>query len=674
MKSLRNYANYSQDDFCRDLSFVDWNVSTIDGQSESVDALWDHFKTSFVSVADKHAPIIQKRVRGVDVCPWLNKSIKVIMRRRDFLLKKARKTKNSEDWTNYRSCRNKVTDSIRKAKASYNHRLIKECGNDHKAFWKTMKRILPGEKSAVSTKINTGHSIIADKRLIANAFNKFFVGTASRLLEKLPSLPSFSTVPQDVNSGPELQRTAFKFEDVSEDFVKNQLRGLKAGKAVGLDKIPARLLIDAADIVVRPLTDIINCSLRSGTVPLDLKSARVIPLFKKGKMDDMDNYRPISILPTVSKLLERAVHTQFYQYLREHNILSPYQCGFRKCHSTEFAALSFADTVRRNMDQGMLTGAVFIDFRKAFDTVNHDLLIQKLSSLGVLDKELAWFNDYLKDRIQVLDFQGVSSDPETIGCGVPQGSILGPLLFILHVNDLPNVVNRCSVLMYADDTVLYYAAPNVETLQEMLNKELRSIERWLFRNSLFLNVTKTEAMVFGTFPRLSNIESFNISVNGSPINRVYQFKYLGVVFDENLSWNDHVKYVLAKAGKRVGMLGRLRYCITGHSANIIYTSMIRPIIEYCNTVWGCCGEVNKAALERLQRRAGRIVCRVSSSDSALTKLKWETLANRHSKNTFKLVKNVLRGIVLSSLRAILNLIRISIHGILDRKTLFICLL
>ena len=248
---------------------------------------------------------------------------------------------------------------------------------------------------------------------------------------------------------------------------------------MGLDNIPARLLIDSADNVPKPLAEIINCSLKSGRVPLDFKSARVIPLFKKGKVVEMDNYRPISILPTDSKLLERAVHHQLYQYLREHNILSPFQYGFRKCHSTEFAALSLADTMRRNMDQGILTGAVFIDFRKAFDTVNRDLLLQKLFYMSVLDKELAWFKDYLHHRTQVLDFQGVSSDPGPISIGVSQGSILGPLLFTLHVNDLPNVLNCCSMLMYADDTVLFYAAFKVDALQERLNEELKAIECWL---------------------------------------------------------------------------------------------------------------------------------------------------------------------------------------------------
>ena len=250
---------------------------------------------------------------------------------------------------------------------------------------------------------------------------------------------------------------------------------------------------------------------------------------------------------------------------------------------------------------------------------------------------------YLHDRTQVLDFQGVSSDPEPISIGVPQGSILGPLLFILHVNDLPNVENRCSMHMYADDTILFYAASKVEALQERLNEELKAIKCWLRQNSLFLNVYKTEAMVFGTSPRLSDIDSFTISVNGTSIKRVSQFKYLGVVFDECLSWNDHVKFILAKAGKRVGMLGRIRYRTTWHSAKIIYTSMTRPIIEYCDTVWGCCGQVIKNALESLQRRAGRIVCRASINEDTIEKLNLTTLAYRQSKYTLNLVNKCING-------------------------------
>ena len=246
--------------------------------------------------------------------------------------------------------------------------------------------------------------------------------------------------------------------------MKCLLHNLKRTKAVGLDDIPRRLLVDSEEVVAKPICAIINLSLKSGVVPAVWKAARVIPLFKKRKREDMDNYRPISILPAVSKVLERAVHHQLYAYLQRHKILSPFQCGFRKSHSTEWAAMCFADTIRRNIDQGRLTGTVFIDLRKAFDTVDHTVLLRKLSSLGVVQGELHWSRNYLMNPTQVVDYHDVSSAAESVAIGVPQGSILGPLLFILHLNDLPDVVVECSILMYADDTVLFFSAPQASTI------------------------------------------------------------------------------------------------------------------------------------------------------------------------------------------------------------------
>ena len=639
IKTFRNYAKYDSKRFSEDLEGVDWNSAlSPNGQAASgVDGLWNGFKSAFIRVADFHAPVIQKRVRGIENCPWLNKDIKAIMRQRDYFHSKAKKTNLTEDWASYRCFRNRATNCIKKAKAAYNRKLIERSENDHNAFWKTLKKILPGEKKTASPNICVQGTMSSDKKLIANAFNGFFINTAARLCESVRS--SCGTAASSHQPGP-CRYPPFKFEDVSEEFVSAQLRGLKAGKAVGCDNIPARLLVDSATTVAKPLTKIINYSLRHGEVPREWKSARVIPLFKKGKADDMDNYRPISILPAISKVLERVVHHQLLTHLQRHNILSPYQSGFRKRHSTEWAAMCFADSICRNIDMGMMAGAVFIDLRKAFDTVHHDVLLRKLSGLGVTEDELKWFTNYLSDRSQVVDFLGVSSSSEPVFSGVPQGSILGPLLFIIHLNDLPGAVASCSVLMYADDTVLFCTGRQASTIEATLNRELNQIESWLRENNLFINVTKTESMIFGTSQRLANIDSFSININGSPIKRVSEFKYLGVVFDDRLSWNEHVKSVLSKAGKRVGMLGRVRRHVTTYSANTIYITMIRPIIEYCSGVWACCGEVNSGNLERLQNRAARTVARTPNSSSALSYLKWQSLNSRRDNNIFKLVKRV----------------------------------
>ena len=381
----------------------------------------------------------------------------------------------------------------------------------------------------------------------------------------------------------------------------------------------------------------------SGTVPIEWKTARVIPLFKEGQSNDMSNYRPISILPAVSKILGRAVQRQLTKYLHEHKLLSPYQNGFRKMHSTEFTVISLTDTIRRNIHQGQLTGTVFIDMSKGFDSINHVLLLEMLRSFGIMNEEILWFENYISDRTQVVDYQNTFPEPQPITSGVPQESILGPLLFVLFVNDMPDLVKTSHLLMYADDAVLYCADKDVHVIERKLNEELNTIATWLSEISLFLNKKKTKCMLFGTCPKLKNIIGFNIKIQNYVIENVTEFSYLGIVLDKCLSWNDHIKYVISRAGKRIGMLGRIRSNLTIYCANTVYTSYIRPILDYCDTVWSCCGKGNTKLIEKLQRRAARIVMKSDSSDNALDNLKWEVLEARRNRHTFNLVKKCLVG-------------------------------
>ena len=328
----------------------------------------------------------------------------------------------------------------------------------------------------------------------------------------------------------------------------------------------------------------------------------------------MDNYRPISVLPTVSKIIEKITHAQFSKYLTNHHLLTPYQCRFRKFHSTETAVLSLTDTIRKNVDLGMLTVAVFIDLRKAFDSVNHTLLLDKIRSCGVTDTELLWFRSYLTNRKQAVSYQNVLSDLDQLSTGVPQGSILGSLLFILFINDLPRSVKSSSILMYADDAVVFHAAKDVSSINATLSLELDSINNWMRQNGLIMHKAKTECILFGYSNKLSKTDHFSVCVEGHVQKTVTEFKYLGVVLDGGLSYSAHIKYLLSKVGKRIGMLGRVRNQLTANSADTVFKSFILPQLDYCDTVWSSCGSTNKRLLDKLQRRASKLVLNTTDSD------------------------------------------------------------
>ena len=396
-------------------------------------------------------------------------------------------------------------------------------------------------------------------------------------------------------------------------------------------------------IIAAPLTRIINIPLRLGVVPNELKCAKVIPVFKKGEKRDMDNYCPVSVLSTVFKILEKAVHCQLYKFLSEQKLLSPYQCGFRKYHSTEIAAISFTDSIRREIDQGRLTSAVFIDLRKAFDTVDHDIIINKLRQFGISNTKLAWFQDYLSHRTQHVSIENVQSSVAHITSGVPQGSILGLLLFVLLINVLPSRLTRCKMLMYADDTVLFYSSREVHEIEVTLPKVLEVMRNWINENSLFLNNKKTECVLFGSGIRLNSVTSFTVFIKGTLIKRVSEFKYLGVVLDEMLSWNAHVNYIRTKAGKKIGMLRRIRDTIISSTASILYKSFILPVFDCCDTVWNCCGKVNSETLEKLQRRAASIITRSARNEEALEMLAYDILGTRPKKHVYKLVQKYIAG-------------------------------
>ena len=408
-------------------------------------------------------------------------------------------------------------------------------------------------------------------------------------------------------------------------------RKLDASKSCGLDKIPANILKDCNEIIAPYLTYIYNCSISTAIFPDDWKMARVSPIFKAGTKEDSDNYRPISILPTVAKIFEKLICGQLNKYLVDQNVLTKYQSGFREGHSTSSSLLSSTNSWLLNIDSGMINGVLFLDLRKAFDTVDHTILLRKLYLYGVKGIALDWFNSYLTNRKLVCKINNTISSVKHNRCGVPQGSNLGPLLFLVYINDLPRCLRASTPAMYADDTNITVVGKTGEEIEKSLNSELENIHKWLLANKLTLNVNKTEYMIIGSRQKLQNTlmnSNINIVIGENEVKQVLATKSLGVIIDKNLCWKEHIDSISTRVSKAIGMIRRAKPYVKADTLKLMYQSLVLPYFDYCSLVWVNCSQTLKNKVQRLQNRAARVITGDSydiRSKDILNKLGWKNL-------------------------------------------------
>ena len=437
----------------------------------------------------------------------------------------------------------------------------------------------------------------------------------------------FSTIAADSSLSYE-----FTFEPIKEDFVLRQLQQLKTNKAIGLDNISARLLKDSATVISASLTRLFNLSLETRIFPFLWKSGKVTALFKKGDRCDANNYRPITVLPTISKILEKAVHIQLYAYLKNNEIITSKQFGFRPKLSTGTALAHFTDNILQNMDAGSFVGAVFLDLSKAFDTVDHHLLLRKLMNIGLTSSTTQWFRSYLTNRSQITSVGDALSSATKMPVGVPQGSLLGPLLFLIYVNDLPDCHLASDIILYADDTVVYYSSKSVSDLEHHINADLRTVSEWFSRNLLTLNISKCKFVIFGSPQKLNRIQNILVKVEDTCIERTQSFKYLGVTLNQSMSWTDHVDAISTKINQRIGLIRRIRDVLPLQVRVTLYNTLILPLFDYGDVIWG--DKNNDTIMSEqqiLQNKAAKVLLGQpprSSSTEALRSLDLKSLSVR----------------------------------------------
>jgi hypothetical protein len=341
-----------------------------------------------------------------------------------------------------------------------------------------------------------------------------------------------------------------------------------------------------------------------GVFPENLKIAKIIPVFKSGDTQFVNNYRPISILTIFSKIFEKIICTRLENYLEKNKILHENQFGFRRKVSTCSALLQLVDKISGSMDRRKTTIGVFIDLAKAFDTVDHQILLQKLEFYGVRGIALDWFKNYLSHRKQYVVVNKMSSSTSCVRCGVPQGSILGPILFLIYVNDLNYASSKLENIMFADDTNLFLTGNSINEVERQLNEELLTIAEWFQSNRLSLNITKTSYMIFSNIKNLSA----KLFIDKVPLSIQYDTKFLGVILSSNLKWNKHIEIVRNKSSKNIGIISKVRHLLPQHLTRTLYQTLVNPYISYCNLVWSLPYKTtNLEKILKIQKRYCRLI-------------------------------------------------------------------
>ena len=460
----------------------------------------------------------------------------------------------------YNAAPYKVHKLIFNKKKDYFENKLNECIGKPKELWKALKSLgLPNKTSSCEVSaLKVNKTVQHDTNLVLSGFKDYYSDLAGNLLKKLPKPPnkiSLNTVFQHYKGI--IQSGSFNLATVSENTILTILKNTKVNKAAGLDNLSGRFLKDGAKVLAKPITDIYNLSIASGKFPDSCKSAKLKPIYKKGSLTEASNYRPIYLLPLISKVIEEVIHDRTSAFLNSRNLLYNYQSGFRKNHSTDFCLSFLNDKILKGFDQGLITSMILIDLQKAFDTIDHGILLQKLYATGASKHSVNWFRSYLTNRTFLVNLGNVFSQPTCVSSGVSQGSILGPLLFLIYINHMSQAV-KCNLFLYADDACLICQHKDINETEKQLNKDFQSICDWFVDNklSIYFGDDKTNSILFASKFKIKKVRKLNIKYGNIQIKQHSKVKYLGCMLDETKSRETIALSVISKINNKLKFLYR----------------------------------------------------------------------------------------------------------------------
>lgn len=573
---------------------------------------------SYQKLIDKFMPL--KKLTKKQLCfyhkPWISKGLRKSIKRKHTLFRKSVKLGTSVAIAKYKQYSNMLTKLKTVAYKNFYSNKFNDVSADKGKTWRVINEITQRKrkerKSIHCLRDKKGNKITSPKD-IANNFNAYFNSVGHSLASKIPSsqYPPLHYIKTQTPNSLFLNNT-FLTE------VTNIINSLDCKKSPGSDRISNYIIKTTKDIIAPVLVGVYNECLNKGIFPEIFKIAKIIPLYKGDDATKNSNYRPISLLPQFGKIFEKIISKRLISFLDKYSLLNKHQFGFRKNFSTELAVANIQDKFLDNLDNNIHTCAIFLDLAKAFDTVDNNILISKLSRYGIRGTPLKLIESYLERRQHFVSIDEHCSELLEIDIGVPQGSVLGPLLFLIYINDLPEATNL-SVKLFADDTLLSMGNRELATLQTAMNIELKKVHEWLIANKLTLNTDKSKYMIISKRKVITDDE-FKLSLNDTLLERCHSYKYLGVFIDDKLSWEPHIDYVCQKISKTCRFLTKLRHYLDTPMLRTVYYALVFPYIRYCNTSWGNAAQIHMEKLNRLHNKVIKIIAFAPYRGSDVTQI------------------------------------------------------
>jgi hypothetical protein len=616
----------------------------------SIDEATEIWSTKFMETAKKAIPCKNVLIRTNDQ-PWFNGNLRKLLRKKNRYHRHAKFYNTDAAWDNFKLMRNLYFYEIKQAKKLYfEHKMEKiiSLGNKNsKKWWSLLKDVMGKEQVHSMPPIVVEDNIYTDIKDKANEFNKYFANV--------------TYVEDDATSIPVLDQLSnaniTKLEEIiiSPQEVHDQLLSLNTSKSYGPDGIPPKLLREAGHSIVPSLCKLFNHSLNTKFFPNTWKNANVHPLFKKGNPSEIGNYRPVSLLNILSKVFEKIIYKHVYNHLYFNNHISDSQSGFLPGRSTISQLAEILHKIYEENDCGNEIRIVFLDISKAFDRVWHRGLLYKLGETGISGNLLLWFSDYLQNRKQRTLINGQTSNWHILKGGVPQGSVLGPLLFLVFINDIINSVKNCDINLFADDTCLIKHGKNRNEIANNLNSDLVNIHKWAQKWLVKFSPTKTESLIISKKQNLDNHPP--LYLDGHVILEAKHHKHLGIILSQDLSWNEHISNIISSCAKLVNVLRYLSFKLDKKTLETIYTSFIRPKIEYANIIYG---NATKSQLKRLTNLEFEILRLIAGATKNFSirkvnaELPWINLEERRRIHTLSFFYKIHNNMLSSSLVETLN--------------------